>query len=79
MNSYQIDNTVYATNNDLTGFFSRRESSGAYNQQIGNGQIFFANEKEFQKYCRARHNNDDYSKTADVTSGGKFVWRVEKY
>ncbi len=84
MNTTQINDMVYATNPDLTGFFSRRESGSAYNQLRGNGQIFFASEKEFRKFARAFHQGTVYdyenceAKYADVTSGGKFVWRLDK-
>ena len=85
MISFQINDKVYATNNDLSGFFSRREHEGAYQQQRGNLDIGFANEREFQKFCRAwdteqtAHDNyDPISKCADVTSSGRFVWRHDR-
>lgn len=83
MISIQIENTVYATNNDLTGFFSRRENEGAYKQHRGNSDMFFATENEFRKYAKAVHAEagkflEDREKTPDVTRGGKFVWRAAR-
>lgn len=53
MISFQIGDTVYATNNDLRGFFSRGEHVGAYQQHRDDSQIEFRNEREFKLFCRS--------------------------
>jgi hypothetical protein len=79
MESTELENMVYATNSDLTGFFSRKAHEGAYKQERGNGQIRFADVKEFRKFAKAIHEvGFSGPREPDVTSGGRFVWRKIK-